>query len=93
LAANTVFAPINDIGLDEHYLNLIVAHSGITNVSVDGSTIAAANFVAIGTSGYYGAQWPVTNGVHTVTGSLPVGVEVYGFGLNDAYGYFGGLVK
>jgi hypothetical protein len=33
------------------------------------------------------------SGVHTVTSSQPVGVEVYGFGLFDAYGYFGGVVK
>jgi len=35
----------------------------------------------------------VTNGTHTVTSSQPVGVEVYGWGLADAYGYFGGVVK
>jgi hypothetical protein len=41
-----------------------------------------------------GAQLTVTNsGMHTVTSSQPVGVEVYGFGEADAYGYFGGIVK
>jgi len=60
---------------------------------VDGSHIASTNFVTIGTSGFYGAQIPVTNGVHTVTSSQPVGVEVYGFGSTDAYGYSGGIVK
>ena len=33
------------------------------------------------------------SGVHTVTSSQPVGVQVYGFGYCDAYGYFGGVVK
>jgi hypothetical protein len=61
---------------------------------VDGLHISATNFVAIGTSGYYGAQITVTNsGVHTVTSSQPIGVQVYGFGDDDAYGYFGGIVK
>jgi hypothetical protein len=74
-------------------LNIIAAQSAITNTVVDGSHIAATNFVAIGTSGYYGAQITVTNGVHKVTGSQPAGVEVYGWGGYDAYGYFGGIVK
>jgi len=61
---------------------------------VDGSLIAATNYVAIRTSGYYGAQIIVTNsGAHRVTSSQPVGVEIYGWGYWDAYGYFGGVVK
>jgi hypothetical protein len=52
----------------------------------------------IGTSGYYGAQLPVTNDVsgdttHTVSSSQPIGVQAYGLGYTDAYAYFGGLVK
>jgi hypothetical protein len=61
--------------------------------TLDGSLVGATNFLAIGTSGYYGARISVTNGIHTVTSSRPVGVEVYGFGFYDAYGYFGGTVK
>ncbi len=61
---------------------------------MNGSLVAATNFVAIGTSGYYGARLTVSNsGVYTVTSSQPVGVEVYGWGYYDAYGYFGGIVK
>jgi hypothetical protein len=80
---------------DENYLNIIAAQSAITNTFVDGSVLAATNFVAIGTSGYYGARIPLVNngGTHTVISSQPVGVEVYGFGVADAYGYFGGVVK
>ena len=78
----------------ENYLNLVVPQSAITNTLVDGFAVASTNFVAIGTSGYYGAQITMTNsGTHTVTSSQPVGVEVYGFGDTDAYGYFGGVVK
>ena len=80
-------------GFDENYLNLVVTESAVTNVLLDGIPVAATNFVAVGTSGYFGAQLFVTNGVHTVTCSQPIGVEVYGFGNYDAYGYFGGIVK
>ena len=48
----------------------------------------------IGANGFYGARITVTNGgAHTVVSSQPVGVEVYGWGDADAYGYFGGVVK
>jgi hypothetical protein len=107
LKTNIVFTLPNDWGYPvygntgdfaQNYLNIIVPESALTNTMVDGSTVAATNFVPIGTSGYYGAQLSVTNDVHlatshSVTSSQPVGVEVYGFGYYDAYGYFGGLVK
>jgi hypothetical protein len=60
---------------------------------VNGLIVAATNFVAIGASGYYGAQLSTTNQIYKVTSSQPVGIEVYGFGPADAYGYFGGVVK
>ena len=96
LTKSIVVAPPNDGGtgdFDENYLNLIVPQSVTNTTLVDGSPVAATNFVAIGTSGYYGAQISVTNGAHTVTSLQPVGVEVYGWGEADAYGYFGGIVK
>jgi hypothetical protein len=99
LATNVVYTPAgldfdgNPFDFEEHYLNIIVAQSAITNTFVDANLVAATNFVAIGASGYYGAQLTVTNGTHKVTSSLPVSVEVYGFGVYDAYGYFGSVVK
>jgi hypothetical protein len=85
----------NIIGdFDENYINIIGAQSAITNTLMDNLPVAATNFVPIWTSGYYGAQLRITNsGAHTVTSSQPISVEVYGFGIYDAYGYFGGIVK
>jgi len=77
-----------------NYLNLIVTQSATNSTFLDDSIVAATNFVPIGMTGYYGAQINLTNsGVHTVISSQPGGVEVYGFGTYDAYGYFGGVVK
>lgn len=83
----------NPIDLNENFLNLIVPQSTIASTFVDTNPVAAANFVAISSSAYFGARLSVTNGTHKVTSSRPVGVEVYGFGLWDAHGYFGGVVK
>ncbi len=97
--------PIDEVMGDfpTNYLNIIVPQSAIANTRVDGATVDATNFVAIGTSGYYGAQITVTNildinGVeqatcHTVISCKPVGVEFYGFKPFDFYGCFGGVVR
>ena len=95
----TVYTSTNDLDevigdFDENFLNLIVPQSATNAVSLDGSLVAATNFVAIGSSGYYAVQLVITNsGAHTVTSSQPVEVQVYGWGLQDAYSYFGGIVK
>jgi hypothetical protein len=97
LETNIVFRLPNDNASGdfvENYLSLVVPQSAITNTMVDTNHISATNFVAIGTSGFYGARITLTNnGVHKVTSSQPVGVEAYGWGSFDAYGYFGGIVK
>ena len=77
-------------------LNLMVPPSTIGTTVVDGVPVAATNFVAMGNSGYYGAQIPGGQASHTVNSSQPVEVQVYGFGYEDeldAYGYFGGAVN
>ncbi len=97
LTTNIVFTPPNDYVTGDfavNWLNIIVAQSAITNTLVDSVALTTNDFVPIGTSGYCGARFSLTNsGPHTVTSSQPVGVEVYGFGDTDAYGYFGGVVK
>jgi hypothetical protein len=96
----TVYTSTNDepnqtIGdFDEDFMNLIVIQSATNSTYVDGSLVVATNYIAIGSSGYYGAQIMITNsGAHTVTSSQPVEVQVYGWGIADAYSYFGDIVK
>jgi hypothetical protein len=93
LETNTVFTPTTG-DFDENYMNIIVSQWATNSTFLDSALVASTNFVAIGTNGYYGAQITITSsGAHTVISSQPVGVEVYGFGYVDAYGYFGGIVK
>jgi hypothetical protein len=96
LGTNIVVALPNDNvtgDFNTNYLNLIVAQSGISTTLLNGMSVALTNFIAIGSSGYYGAQIPVTNAVNTVSSLQPIEVQVYGWGIFDAYSYFGGIVK
>jgi len=43
---------------------------------------------------YFGTAFQRSRSVrNSRSGKKPVGVEVYGWGFCDAYGYFGGIVK
>jgi hypothetical protein len=77
-----------------NFLNIIVTDSALSATTLDTTNVnlITTNFVAIGSSGYSGAQIPVSPGAHTVSSSQPVEVEVYGFGYFDAYGYIGGVM-
>jgi hypothetical protein len=80
-------APTN---YEKNYVN-ITAPTGAT-VTLDGA--AVSGFVAIGATGYGIVRLllPNTNGGnHTVTGSQPVGISVYGYGQYTSYWYPGGL--
>lgn len=93
-AVNVVYTPTNATAFDKNFLNLIVPQSATNSISVDSSLVPVTAYMPISTSGYFGAQIPITNGgPHTVTSSQPVGVEVYGWGEWDAYSYMGGTSK
>ena len=59
----TIYTSTNDYvtaDFDENYLTIIGTQSATNATLVDGSIVASTNFVAIGTSGYYGAQITIT---------------------------------
>ncbi|MEO1696614.1 MAG: hypothetical protein AAFU73_04905 [Planctomycetota bacterium] len=80
-------------GFASHFVN-VVAPSSVAatgGVQIDGSTLAASEFEPIGSSGLSGARIPISDGSHTLTGTAPVGITVYGFNNDDSYGYTGGM--
>lgn len=84
-----IHAPTN---YPTNYAN-IVAPSSAT-VTVDGVDVDAAQFQTIGSSGYSVIRLALSNagdGNHTIVGSKPVGVTVYGYGQVTSYWYPGGL--
>lgn len=75
---------------DRNFLNIVAPAEAVGLIEVNGAAVAANKFVAIGTSGFFGAQVPIALGTYQLAGPLPFGAFVYGFGSFDSYGYVGG---
>jgi len=90
LSAYTVSTPT---GFIDNFLSLFVQQSAISTTLLDGQPVATSAFQPIGISGYYGAQISVSEGAHTISSPKPMGVQVYGFGDFDGYGYVGGIAN
>ena len=59
------------------------------SVTLDGAAIPALTPIGAGTYGL--AQIPVTSGVHTISGSKPFGITLYGYDYAISYSCVGGL--
>ena len=80
-------------------MTLIVPQAAIPNTYVDGVLASSETinpFLAIGATGYSGAQVQFSTtaaATHVITSSQPIGIEVYGYFRSssaDSYGYEGG---
>ncbi len=78
-------------GIDSNFANLIVPTRAVSSVTLDGISVDISAFSPIGTSGYSGAQVPISVGSHRFRASEPLGVSIYGFADFESYGYFGGM--
>nr|WP_189563179.1 Ig-like domain-containing protein [Persicitalea jodogahamensis] len=89
LGGYTVTTPSS--GFVNNYVNVLAPNAAVGTIKLDGITIPAGSFTAIGSTGFSGAAIPVSIGTHNLTGSgLPFGITVYGFNNVDSYGYLGG---
>ncbi|MCA9127050.1 MAG: putative Ig domain-containing protein [Planctomycetales bacterium] len=95
LSSYTVSTPAEDSipeneRFDRNFINLVAPAEAVGQIELDGVALEAGLFTAIGESGFFGAQIPITLGSYSLAGPLPFGVFVYGFGSFDSYGYTGG---
>ncbi|MFO0011239.1 MAG: putative Ig domain-containing protein [Planctomycetota bacterium] len=95
LSSYTVSTPVQSAILnaqrfDRNYINLVVPSEAVGRIELNGVAVETNRFVAIGSTGFSGAQVPIALGVYELAGPLPFGVFVYGFGAFDSYGYVGG---
>ena len=60
-------------------------------VTLDGTPLSTLSFTNISGSAYKVARMSVTDGVHTISATAPVGVVVYGYDKDVSYGYTAGI--
>ncbi len=77
-------------GFVSHYINIVAPNAIVGLLTLDGTPVPASEFTPISSSGFSGAQVTVTDGSHTLLGTLPFGAFQYGFNSDDSYGYPGG---
>lgn len=75
----------------EQYISLIAPQSHISTVRIDNTPVDATLFQTIPGSPMAYAHITMEDGVHTVTADTGVGLQVYGYGDADSYGYAGGM--
>ena len=74
-----------------NYINVVVTNSATASISTNGVLIPPGEFTAIGTSGFSYARLTNVVGSYRLTGPVPFGVNVYGFGAYVGYGHPGGM--
>ena len=89
LTSYTVTTPSS--GFSINYINVAAPSAAVGTITLDGALIPASRFTPIGSSGFSGAQLPVSLGAHSLASTFPFGVTVYGFATADSYGYPGGF--
>lgn len=86
------FAALEEaLGFVNNFVNVVAPTADVPTISLDGVPVDTSLFVPIGDSGFSGAQIPISEGNHNMSGPQPFGIYVYGFGSFDSYGYPGGM--
>lgn len=75
----------------EQYLTVVIPGNAISGLQLNGSSVPAANFKPIPNTDYYYAWLKMNDGASVITANEPFGIYVYGYGVANSYGYFGGM--
>ena len=78
-------------GYAENYVNVIAPTASLGDQVLDGSPVDTTLFTAFGTKGLSCGTITLSEGSHTMSGSAPFGIYVYGYNQYVSYGYPGGL--
>jgi gliding motility-associated-like protein len=74
--------------ISQYYLTLIAANDGFSDITLDGTNIAS-EFTVRGNGAY--ASLDITRGTHKLFAPDGVIAYVYGYGLNESFGYSAGV--
>jgi RHS repeat-associated protein len=84
---NTIRLPI-----EEHHVSVVIPAAAASSLVLDGVPVDTSAFVPVGSSDYLSGSLPMTPGTHRMAANDPFGLHVYGFGLEESYGYYAGLI-
>jgi len=82
---------LTPIGYAENYVNVIAPTTSLGDLVLDGSPVDTTLFTVFGTKGLSCGTITLSEGSHTMSGSAPFGIYVYGYNQYVSYGYPGGL--
>jgi hypothetical protein len=72
-------------------INVVIPTAAIPTFRLNGAARDAAEFTAIGETGYSGAQITIPTGTSTLSAGQPFSVVLYGANPNDSYATIGGM--
>ncbi|MDR7088633.1 choice-of-anchor A domain-containing protein [Cellvibrio fibrivorans] len=85
----TFAAPLS--GFSSHFANVVIRTTSLSSIRVDGVAPNLSIFKPIGDGSFSGGQIPIAPGSHSIAAESPFGLNVYGFGDYESYGYPGGM--
>ena len=80
-------------GFADNYANIVALTTDAMagDVELDGASVPAEDFTELVGTDYSSTQLPISVGSHTLEAPNPLGLYVYGFAVQDSYGYPGGF--
>ena len=84
---NTIRLPI-----EEHHVSVIIPAVAASSLVLDGVPVDTTGFVPVGSTDFLSGTLPMTPGTHRMAANDAFGLHVYGFGLEESYGYYAGLI-
>lgn len=75
----------------QQYLTIVAPENAIKSLRLNGSAIPPANFKPIPNTEYYYTWLKMRDGASVISADEPFGIYVYGYGIANSYGYFGGM--
>ncbi len=75
----------------QQYITVILPNPAKNSLRIDGNTPASVSWMQVPASNYSYAHIRVSDGAHEVKADEPFGIQIYGYGYANSYGYIGGM--
>ena len=78
--------------IEEHHVSVVIPAIAASSLVLDGVPVDTSGFEPIASTDYLSGSLPMTPGTHRMAANDAFGLHVYGFGLEESYGYYAGLI-